>query len=199
MGNVKMNIESIVQSRHCMSCGGCEINCPIKAISIKYNSSEGLFVPVINKKLCVECGKCFKACPVNNQAKTAPLGEYKKIYLAHSLNKTVRYESTSGGVVNSLVRFLIETNTVDCVLMVNCDRRATTQTNYIWITKDNIKELERRARDFSSRYVSFPVLEGLKIVPQNAHKIAIVGTPCQIRALTHINPKWNFRNNLKLA
>ena len=39
-------------SDDCISCGACEAECPVSAIS------EG------NADLCTECGSCADACPV---------------------------------------------------------------------------------------------------------------------------------------
>ena len=42
----------------CISCGTCEGECPVSAISAgddKY---------VINPETCIECGTCAAACPV---------------------------------------------------------------------------------------------------------------------------------------
>ena len=42
----------------CVSCGTCESECPVGAIS----EGEGLYV--IDPDKCTECGACADACPV---------------------------------------------------------------------------------------------------------------------------------------
>ena len=42
----------------CISCGACEAECPVGAIS----EGDGKFE--INADLCTECGSCADACPV---------------------------------------------------------------------------------------------------------------------------------------
>lgn len=42
----------------CISCGACEAECPVEAIS------EGDGKYVINADLCTECGACASVCPV---------------------------------------------------------------------------------------------------------------------------------------
>ena len=45
-------------SDDCISCGACEAECPVGAIS----EGDGKFE--INAALCTECGSCADACPV---------------------------------------------------------------------------------------------------------------------------------------
>lgn len=45
-------------SDDCISCGACEAECPVGAIS----EGDGKFE--INAGLCTECGSCADACPV---------------------------------------------------------------------------------------------------------------------------------------
>lgn len=41
----------------CISCGACESECPVEAIS------EGDGKYVINADLCIDCGSCADTCP----------------------------------------------------------------------------------------------------------------------------------------
>ena len=45
-------------SDDCISCGACEAECPVGAIS----EGDGTFQ--IYADLCTECGSCADACPV---------------------------------------------------------------------------------------------------------------------------------------
>lgn len=47
-----------VISDACVSCGACESECPVGAISM------GADHMVINADVCVDCGACAGACPV---------------------------------------------------------------------------------------------------------------------------------------
>ncbi len=49
---------SYVISDECLSCGACESECPVNAISQGESHYE------INPDLCVECGSCAATCPV---------------------------------------------------------------------------------------------------------------------------------------
>jgi len=47
-----------VISSECISCGACEGECTVSAIS------EGDGQYVINAELCIDCGSCATVCPV---------------------------------------------------------------------------------------------------------------------------------------
>ena len=43
----------------CISCGACEVDCPVSCISAgddKY---------IIDENMCIECGTCNSVCPVD--------------------------------------------------------------------------------------------------------------------------------------
>ncbi len=177
-----MNIEKVVQASKCRSCGYCFSVCPANAIDMIY--TQGFFRPVVNGSQCVQCGKCVKNCPAENVfTENGLLGSYKDLLLAHSTNREVRHNATSGGVINSLVRFLLKERIVDGVLMAGYDDNSVTETSSQLITLDEMDILEKKTRDFSSRYVLTPVLTGLRNIPKEIKKLAVVGTACQIQAL----------------
>lgn len=46
-------------SSECISCGSCEGECPVGAIS----AGDGQYI--IDPDACIDCGSCEGACPVN--------------------------------------------------------------------------------------------------------------------------------------
>lgn len=49
-------------SDECISCGACEAECPVSAIS----AGDGKYV--IDEGACIECGACAGVCPVGAPA-----------------------------------------------------------------------------------------------------------------------------------
>ncbi len=49
-----------VVAQHCVSCGACVKECPLRALSIH----KGVIAEVNDNK-CVGCGKCVEVCPAN--------------------------------------------------------------------------------------------------------------------------------------
>ena len=176
-----MNIEEIVRSRSCRSYGYCFSVCPVNAIDMIY--ADGFFRPKVNANQCVQCGKCVKGCPAENEfAEAGLLGHYIRLQLVHSSDCKVRHNATSGGVINSLMRFLLKERVVDGVLMAGYDSRSINETSPQLITLTETHSLEEQTRDYASRYVLTPVLTGLRNIPAEVKKL-VVGTPCQIQTL----------------
>ena len=48
-----------VISSDCISCGSCEPECPVSAIS------EGDSIYIIDEELCIDCGSCAEVCPTD--------------------------------------------------------------------------------------------------------------------------------------
>lgn len=48
-----------VISDECISCGACETECPVEAIS----EGEGKYK--INPETCTDCGACVEICPTD--------------------------------------------------------------------------------------------------------------------------------------
>lgn len=178
-----VTIEYIVRDRKCMSCGACSGFCPKDAIRMVYIDEDGLYKPKIQGELCVQCGICLKCCPAVDYLKNdSAIGKHEKLLLAHSTNNRVRHWATSGGVINELVRYLLDQEIVDQVLMAGYDENSSVETSGLWITKYN--DLKDNPRNYASRYVVVPLLEKLR-EHDNQGKIAVVGTPCQIRAISN--------------
>lgn len=181
-GGEIVNIESVINDNRCRSCGYCFSICPVKAIEMVYK--EGFYRPEIKVDKCVKCGRCVKTCPAEHHlTETALIGSHKELLLAHSTDRNVRHNATSGGVINSLVRFLLERKLVGGVLMAGYDSNSRIETSAQLITINDISDLEENTRDFASRYVLSPILAGLQNIPKEIKKIAVVGIPCQIQAL----------------
>jgi Formate hydrogenlyase subunit 6/NADH:ubiquinone oxidoreductase 23 kD subunit (chain I) len=58
VGEKEMVDMAYVISTECISCGACEGECTVSAIS------EGEDRYVINAELCIDCGSCASVCPV---------------------------------------------------------------------------------------------------------------------------------------
>ena len=58
----RISIMAYVISDECISCGACEAECPVDAIS------EGDGKYVIDADKCIECGACASTCPVGAPA-----------------------------------------------------------------------------------------------------------------------------------
>ena len=90
----------ICNPKKCSGCGLCENVCPKEAISLRLDK-EGFLYPIINEN-CISCNKCVKLCPQNKNTDTH---EANKFFKAYSLDKVLRENSTSGGVIGEIYRY----------------------------------------------------------------------------------------------
>lgn len=183
-------LNSVIDNKMCMRCGGCVAVCPKHVLKISYNNKTGFFDIKEDKPSCIECGLCMTVCPaLKKEYSGSPIGPYKDLCLTFSCNAHVRGNGTSGGVVNELCQLLLETKIVDSVLLVKNSPKNRVWTEPIWI--ESAEYLKKTPRDFASRYISVPVCSLLQKREKNK-KYAIVGTPCQIHSAKKILGKNHF-------
>lgn len=178
---MKNNVVEIIACDKCFKCGTCISVCPVKAIDTKYNNQKGFYDIEVDEIQCVFCGRCTDVCPaVNNNFNNYSdyIGPFLKLTLAYSANSHIRRMATSGGVVNSLIRFLLYNKYVDAAIVVT-QKDDEPMNSQVVLINDPIV-LEKNPRDFASRYVSLPVCKYLGMLEPNK-KYVMVGTPCQIK------------------
>ena len=119
---MKINkLEDIVKNKLCLGCGLCQSIAGEKKIKI-YMSKKGNLEPKeINKIEKKEFDIILKTCPgikvsgmpeelQNIKMKNDLIwGSYLELYYSYSKNNHVRYISSTGGLVNSLAIYLLET------------------------------------------------------------------------------------------
>ncbi|KXS43609.1 MAG: coenzyme F420 hydrogenase beta subunit [Methanolobus sp. T82-4] len=183
----------------CTYCGTCVGICPSNAIVSKNES-------VYLEGNCIGCGLCYKACPgikVDFQSLNSYIfqkdsydpsfGYFKKQYIAHSVEENIRSNASSGGVVTTLLIYLIENKLVDGVVVTGMDpERPWHYKVKIARTKDEI------CNAIQSKYSLVPVNEILKEITENEGDFAFVGLPCHIHAIRTLQKdKWSNANKIK--
>ena len=67
----------------------------------------GFLFPVASPSLCIECGRCEAVCPWKKD--TAVPGEYRQTaFAAYSLDKELRFSSSSGGMFGTFAQKVLE-------------------------------------------------------------------------------------------
>lgn len=177
------NITKIVELGLCNGCGTCYSICPQNAISIKENKKLGILFAEVNEEDCAHCGKCALVCPsidilITNK-KYKVIGNYNKLLYGYSLDDNLRYQASSGGIISTLLRYLIEKDIIDGFVLV----RPSKETPFLHeplISKD-INYIYKYA---GTRYFPISVNRILKEIKSSEGKFAIIGTPCQIYGIS---------------
>ncbi|MFW9819254.1 MAG: Coenzyme F420 hydrogenase/dehydrogenase, beta subunit C-terminal domain [Candidatus Thorarchaeota archaeon] len=151
----------------------------------------------INEEKCLECGICYLICPqthvldedLNNNFNfsdftSMPLGFIDNIYSCQSTDNEFLKYGTDGGVVNTIINYLIEKNIIDGAIVAKTkstfSREASIARNKKDLidasgTKLDISSQLDTVQKFHTYISSLPKLKYFK-----SKRLALVGTPCQI-------------------
>lgn len=183
-----MNIDDSSQFRNCTSCQLCGAVCPTSAISIRLNT-DGFYRPVINSDKCIDCGLCVQNCyKFDTDIKQSDLSG-KKIYAAWANDSKVIEETTSGGIADTLARYLINLSYVCIGVGYNCESNRA---------EGAIAYTEQETLQFrGSKYIQSYSVKAFKTLVGNCkkEKFAIFGLPCQIYAIDKFLTKRKIRDN----
>ncbi len=178
------SIKLISEQSLCSACGMCSNICPKSAVLMTYNNAEFLQAKVIEKK-CVNCGKCLLVCPsyeknINgSEFKDSFKGKYIKAYIGEAVDSEIQSKGQSGGVVTSLLYYLLEANLIEGAYV---NRFSTEkQAPEVFLAR-NRKEL---ISGCGSYYTQSAVLENIE--RKDVKKTAVVALGCQSAALELAN------------
>lgn len=191
--------KEVVERGICGKCGGCVSFCSageLNALEMGRNELPRY----INEDNCLKCGICYLICPqtdtlnVDLQAKFGwkpPIGKYQKITSAHTTDEKIRKICTDGGVVTSLLLYLLERNLINGAIV---SRKTERFARKAIIARTREELIEAAGSTFSGslhleelgeKYTTYtPILSTVKSLQKEyLHNIAVVGTPCQINAI----------------
>lgn len=161
----------------CCGCTACEHTCPVHCIEMK-EDFEGFLYPEIDQTKCLHCGLCEKVCPVIN-----PPEKYTDdihAYAIRTKQEDVLRESTSGGFITPLAKWIIMQDGVLCAATYLSDFSVA----HMVLDKEKIEEELPRIR--GSKYVQSNLnrcYEDVKKYIKQGKKVCFVGTTCQVNGL----------------
>ncbi|TXT60162.1 MAG: Coenzyme F420 hydrogenase subunit beta [Promethearchaeota archaeon] len=190
-------IEEVHNKGICQECGGCVSFCS----SAEYNviGFEDPYSPphYINEDKCLECGICYYICPQTHildeelnetfqfsNYHNMPMGHVQRILSCQATDDHFLKYGTDGGVVNSLINYLIKKNRIDGAIVSETEapfsRNAFFAKSKESLLKASGAKLEISPQlDELQKFSTYP-----QTIPEINHfkfkKLAIVGTPCQI-------------------
>jgi len=190
-------IEEVHKPGICQQCGGCVSFC--NSIEDEVIGYKDLNSPseYLNKEKCLECGICYLICPQTHvldedlnitykfsDFSLMPLGFVENIYSCQATDKDFLKYGTDGGVVNSIINFLIEKRLIDGAIVAKTKSQFSREAiiaknkedliNASGVKLDISPQLDS-VQKFHTYTHSIPKLKQFKL-----KKLALVGTPCQI-------------------
>ena len=194
-----MNIDNIISSNLCISCGACKHINPNK-ISIKKDFKKGMFLPVISEPLNLQEKKYFnEICPAKGYPikqlskeifdkpnyKDYRLGDFNSYGAYRMKNSKILKNASSGGVMTGLAKKLLEENIVQGVVATSFSYSNGNVSPVVEIITDPNKLYKTQG----SKYMPVPTLLTIEKIRKFNGKVVFIGTPCQIASVRLIQKK----------
>ena len=181
------NINIVKKHNLCLSCEICLSLCPQNCISMAFEGGQN--IPCIDMGACTNCGICLKYCPgmdidrsyldEGRDIEEMMTGKYRDCYTAYAKDTRIRKNSTSGGLITSMVTELIGRGDYEAVFA--CSLGSFSPEDMRLEKMSGKREIFESA---GSKYIPasvFNIMEALK--DYNGQKYIIVATPCMVSAL----------------
>ena len=192
-------IDEVQKPGLCHHCGGCVTFCT----AINYGAlelGEDGAPRYKDREKCIECGLCYSICPeiseLDEEIKALaswgpPLGCVRGITLARATLPDVRARGTDGGVVTGLLLHLLDTGRIDGAIVA---KRVGPFHRQPWLALSREEILEAAGFHFDTSHgmklfsdlystYSSSISQLGRITKRHLHRVAFVGTPCQINAM----------------
>lgn len=190
----------VISTELCSQCGGCVSFCSANKLSALEISSDGS-PRYADEEKCLKCGLCYSICTQVGELDqelqekfkwVPPMGRYERVASARTTNREIQDVCTDGGVVTSLLMYMMDYNLIDGAMVsrfVGPFKRAP----MIATNREDI--LSSAGSDFSTsthvgvvgeEYSTYsPGAFALKELTSNmrAARFALVGTPCQVHTI----------------
>ena len=207
--NCRQNLDLIVNHSLCTGCGTCEGVCPQSVIRMEIDKKKAIYLPSI-KAGCVDCGMCISVCPghlvdfkglsqniFGQVTADSSFGHYINCYLSHACDRGVRYSSSSGGLITSIILYMLRERLIDGALLTRMSKDNPTMPEpFIARTEEEVVSA------CGSKYCPVPANKVIKEILKVEGKYAVVGLPCHIhgiRKAESINKKLRERIILHLG
>ena len=191
---------NIVSTGLCSQCGGCVSFCSANKLGALEISPDGT-PRYADEEKCLKCGLCYSICTQVDELGeelqekfgwVPPMGRYERVASARTTNHEIRNICTDGGVVTSLLMYMLDYNLIDGAVV---SRFAGPFNRVPMIATDRADILSSAGSDFSAsthvgvvgdEYSTYsPGAFALKDLASGATRarLALVGTPCQVHTI----------------
>ncbi len=184
----------VVDTGICAACYGCVSFCTANELNVL--AIEGDKPVYCDEKDCLEDGICYLICPRTPDLDKAietrfrfrePIGSYVAVRSLRTTNEEIADVCCDGGVVTSLLEFLVDTKRIDGAVLSRREGLwnnepviATTFGELLECAGSSLAQ-SRSVRDLGDLTTYAPIFSALKrLYLLDLTKLVAVGTPCQI-------------------
>ncbi len=201
MSTKVVNVQINIDAGFCSFCGACIAVCPthVGSKNLDYIPEKSADKPIVkDSQKCEKCRHtlCMQICPqLNIPAKLFNTSSYiyQEAYYSRSKMQEALSRAQDGGTATTLLLTALKARFVDYVIILKKDEE--------WYPRPMVTQSEADIIDAaSSKYVFSPILATLyDIIDKiDVGRIAVVGIPCQLRALENIS-QLEFKHNNIIA
>ena len=183
-------LTEVIRKGTCVGCGSCAAVCPVNSIELQAGTPNLV-------GLCIACGMCYANCPSAEfdvdemeelvfsrvrREEEAEIGVHTAVYAVRANDDDILKHCQDGGAVSAILsQFLSEGGEGAVVTGLEEDS--------VWVARPVVASNKQEVLDSSgTKYTSSPTLVGVAsaVSEYDKKKIAVVGTPCQMRGLSRI-------------
>ena len=189
------SLSDITENGLCIGCGICQSIAGNENISISM-TEKGRLEPKENKPLNNEIFyKIKKTCPgviveglpkeaIDNKSKYDLVwGYYLSLFYAWSTDKDIRFKSSTGGLLNGLSLYLLESKKVRFILHTGTDPKQPMRS----VSRYSYNKQELLNSGSCSRYGPSSPLDKFNEALNKNEPFAFVGKPCDISAIRQLS------------
>ncbi|MFX1327255.1 MAG: Coenzyme F420 hydrogenase/dehydrogenase, beta subunit C-terminal domain [Promethearchaeota archaeon] len=178
-------VSIVFRAEVCCQCGWCSSICPVNAIKVTADTLE------IDDEICMKCGLCYSVCPrsfsieqagknINKLDKSSKFSEeingYINTYSASTTKDEIKKVRQDGGIVTSLLEYLLNNKLVDAIVAVQHSKE-------LWkpepVIVESVKDLYKTSGTKYANASTLSIIDETK----KYENIAVVGVPCMMNAL----------------
>ncbi len=182
------SIADVVEDGFCTGCGTCAGTCPTQAITMEIDPHRGVYQPIVDEAVCTSCGLCRRSCPPltwSNEQNTDRwnpyLGDYLETFAAWSADDTQRQRSASGGLLTSVLLYLLESKEITGAVVTR-RREEHPLESEAFIARTSL-EIRAAAGSKYSPVTFASVIKTLRSLDPKTERLAVVGLPCHLEGL----------------
>lgn len=166
-----------IEKKLCTGCNACMNICPENSITMD-KDLFGFRYPVVDYDKCKKCSLCINTCPsLENGPMLNEKWEKPKIFASWSLDESIRFNSTSGGIFSELAQEIL--NNGGFVVGAKYNEKHLVEHDMI-DSKEGILKLRQ------SKYIQSDIgfiYNKIKDKLLENKVVAFCGSPCQVAGL----------------